>query len=124
LHAHLLEIELAYAHKPQIKALNIEQVPSEIEQAKSLLSTLMSCKPSIDDIQQSAQNVENEYDIHIVNRAEELNQRWEHSVTSISQRIQSLQDSIKNTESDIYSNSVDYPWQRAIALNKIPYYIK
>lgn len=37
----------------------------------------MSCKPSIDDIQQSAQSVETEYDIHIINRAEELNQRFE-----------------------------------------------
>ena len=34
LHAHLLEIELAYAHKPQIKALSVQQVPAEIEQAK------------------------------------------------------------------------------------------
>jgi hypothetical protein len=34
LHAHLLEIELACAHKPQIKALNAEQIPAEIEQAK------------------------------------------------------------------------------------------
>lgn len=34
LHAHLLEIELAYAHLPQIKALNVEQIPTEIEQAK------------------------------------------------------------------------------------------
>ena len=34
LHAHLLEIELAYAHQPQIKALNAEQIPAEIEQAK------------------------------------------------------------------------------------------
>ncbi|CAF1362738.1 unnamed protein product [Adineta steineri] len=123
LHAHLLEIELAYAHKPQIKALNAEQVPAEIEQAKHLLATLMSYKASIDDVQQSAQTVENEYDIHVVNRAQELDQRWEHSVTSISQRIQSLQDSVKNAESDIYSSSVDHPWQRAIALNKIPYYI-
>ncbi|CAF1072993.1 unnamed protein product [Rotaria sordida] len=123
LHAHLLEIELAYAHKPQIKALNTEQVPAEIEQAKHLLATLMSCKTSIDDIQQSAQTVETEYDIHVTNRAQELHQRWEHSVTSVSQRIQSLQDSIKNTTSDIYSSSVEYPWQRAIALNKIPYYI-
>jgi hypothetical protein len=36
----------------------------------------MSCKPSIDDVQQSAQNVETNYDIHIINRAEELNQRY------------------------------------------------
>lgn len=36
----------------------------------------MSCKPSIDDVQQSAQTLENEYDIHLVNRAEELNQRY------------------------------------------------
>jgi hypothetical protein len=36
----------------------------------------MSCKPSIDDVQQSAQTVETDYDIHIVNRAEELTQRY------------------------------------------------
>ncbi|CAF4508803.1 unnamed protein product [Rotaria socialis] len=123
LHAHLLETELAYAHKPQIKALNVEQVPAEIEQAKQLLSKLISCKPSIHDILQLAQTVEREYDIHVTNRAQELNERWEHSVTLTSQRIQSLQDSIKNTASDIYSSSVEYPWQRAAAINKIPYYI-
>ena len=33
-HAHLLETELTYAHRPQIRGLNIEQVPIEIEQAK------------------------------------------------------------------------------------------
>lgn len=103
----------------------------------------MSCKPSIDDVQQSAQSLQNEYNIQLVNRAEELNQRynnnkkksknksvffslnrWEHSIASISQRIQSLQNSVKNTDSNIYSNSVEHPWQRAIAMNKIPYYIK
>ncbi|CAF3067164.1 unnamed protein product [Rotaria sp. Silwood2] len=118
LHAHLLEIELAYAHKPQIKALQAEQVPAEIEQAKHLLATLMSCKTSIDDIQQSAQTVETEYDIHVVNRAQELNQRWEHSITSVSQRIQSLQDSLRHTANDIYSSSVEHPWQRATAIPK------
>lgn len=35
----------------------------------------MSCKPSIDDVQQSAQSIENQYDIHMMNRAEELNHR-------------------------------------------------
>jgi len=30
----LLEIELAYAHKPQIKSLTSQQIPAEIEQAK------------------------------------------------------------------------------------------
>jgi len=36
----------------------------------------MSCKASIDDVQQSAQTAEDEYDIHVINRAEELNQRF------------------------------------------------
>ncbi|CAF1638565.1 unnamed protein product, partial [Adineta ricciae] len=123
LHAHLLEIELAYAHKPQIKALNVQQVPAEIEQAKHLLAALMSCKGSIDDVQQSAETIENEHDIPTVNRAQELDHRWQHAVSSVSQRIHSLQDSIKDTESDIYSNSVEHPWQRAISANKIPYFI-
>jgi CobQ-like glutamine amidotransferase family enzyme len=35
----------------------------------------MSCKAAIDDVQQSAQTAENEYDIHVVNRAQELDQR-------------------------------------------------
>jgi hypothetical protein len=34
LHAHLLEIELEHAHQPQIRAINVEQVPIEIEQTK------------------------------------------------------------------------------------------
>lgn len=101
----------------------------------------MSWKASIDDLQQSTQTVEHEYDIHLVNRTEELNQRygkknrrntiqdlisfrWQHSLSSISQRIQSLQDAVKNSQSDVYSTSVEYPWQRALAMNKIPYYIK
>jgi len=103
----------------------------------------MSCKTSIDDAQQLAQTIENEYDIHTTNRVQELNQRynkiknenkffsillifnrWEHSVQSVSQRIQLLQDSVKNSDNDIYSSSVEYPWQRAIAFNKVPYFIK
>jgi len=45
-------------------------------------------------------------------------------VQSISQRVQLLQDSVRNSDNDIYSNSVEYPWQRAIAFNKVPYFIK
>lgn len=41
-----------------------------------LLTTLMSHQASIDDIQQSAQMIETEYDIHAVSRAQELQQRW------------------------------------------------
>ena len=37
----------------------------------------MSCKTSIDDIQQSAQTIEGEYDIHAANRVLELQQRYE-----------------------------------------------
>ncbi|CAF3539712.1 unnamed protein product [Rotaria sordida] len=123
LHAHLLEIELAHAHQPQIRAINSEQVPAEIEHTKNLLSSLMSCKTSIDEIQQLAQTIENEYDIHTTNRVQELSQRWEHSIQSISQRVQLLQDSVKISENDMYSKSVEYPWQRAIAFNKVPYFI-
>lgn len=47
----------------------------------------MSWKASIDDLQQSAQTVENEYDIHLINRAEELNQRYEIKVREQFSRI-------------------------------------
>jgi dystrophin len=83
----------------------------------------MSCKTSIDDVQQLAQTIENEYDIQAINRTQELNQRWEHSIQSVSQRVQVLQDSIRNFDTDIYSNSVEYPWQRSVAFNKVPYFI-
>ncbi|CAM4900839.1 unnamed protein product [Rotaria socialis] len=123
LHAHLLDIELAHVQQPQIRSINSEQVPVEIEETKHLLSTLMSCKTSIDDIQQLSQTIENDYGINTINHVHELNQRWEHSVQSVSQRIQLLQDSVRNTESDIYSKSVEYPWQRSVAFNKVPYFI-
>jgi hypothetical protein len=35
----------------------------------------MSCKASIDDVQQLAQTIENDYDIQAINRTQELNQR-------------------------------------------------
>lgn len=35
----------------------------------------MSCKTSIDDVQQLAQTIESEYGIHALNRTQELNQR-------------------------------------------------
>jgi hypothetical protein len=101
----------------------------------------MSCKTSIDDVQQLAQTIENEYDIQAINRTQELNQRfdkleriifysifylnrWENSIQSVSQRVQVLQDSVRNSDTDIYSNSVEYPWQRSVAFNKVPYFIK
>ncbi|CAF1605861.1 unnamed protein product, partial [Adineta ricciae] len=123
LHAHLLEIELAHAHQPHTRAVNVDHVPTEIEQAKRLLSTLMSCKTSIDDVQQLAHTIETEYDVHAINQAQELNHRWENLLQSTSQRMQTLQDTVKHTESDIYSTSVEYPWQRSVAFNKVPYFI-
>ena len=100
----------------------------------------MSCKTSIDDVQQLAQTIENEYDIQAINRTQELNQRfeenlekifflfysdrWEHSIQSVSQRVQLLQDSVRNADTDIYANSVEYPWQRSVAFNKVPFFIK
>lgn len=50
--------------------------------------------------------------------------RWENSVQLASQRIQLLQDSVKSVDIDHYSKSVEYPWQRAVAFNKVPYFIK
>ncbi|UJR26819.1 hypothetical protein I4U23_008132 [Adineta vaga] len=123
LHAHLLEIELAHAHQPHIRAINVDHVPGEIEQAKRLLSTLMSCKTSVDDVQQLAHTIEGEYDIQAINQGQELNRRWENLLQSTSQRVQTLQDTVKNTENDIYSTSVEYPWQRSVAFNKVPYFI-
>ncbi|CAF4421882.1 unnamed protein product, partial [Rotaria magnacalcarata] len=42
-----------------------------------LLSTLMSCKTSIDDIQQLSKTIENDFDIHTINHVHELNQRFD-----------------------------------------------
>jgi hypothetical protein len=43
----------------------------------------MSCKTSIDDVQQLAQTIENEYDIQAINRTQELNQRFEENLERI-----------------------------------------
>lgn len=104
----------------------------------------MSCKASIDDLRQSAQMIEGEYEIPMTNRVQELEQkyaprerekekknerkfllsRWEHSLAAVTQRMQFLQDSVKSSDHDIYASSVEYPWQRVVAFNKVPYYIK
>ena len=36
----------------------------------------MSCKGSIDDVQQSAETIENEHAIPVINRAQELDHRY------------------------------------------------
>ena len=43
---------------------------------QQLLSTLMSCRTLVDDIQQLNRTIENEYDIHSINRTQELTQRF------------------------------------------------
>jgi hypothetical protein len=47
----------------------------------------MSWKTSIDDVQQLAQTIENEYDIQAINRTQELNQRFENTTQTFSFRF-------------------------------------
>lgn len=42
----------------------------------------MSCKTILDDIQQSSQSVENEYNVLTLNRVQELNQRFDLDITN------------------------------------------
>ncbi|CAF0758599.1 unnamed protein product, partial [Didymodactylos carnosus] len=124
--------DLQKLQQPEVRSLTAELTPLEIEQSKLLLANLMSCKADIDTVNQIVRNIDSDYNIspsvQQTGRIQDINNRWNYLISSVTQRVQLLQDSLRyssesDRESSAYSHSVEPPWQRSTASNKVPYYI-
>lgn len=62
-----------------------------------------------------------------LNKLEELNTRWKLLQVSIDERKKALEQSIidhGSVQQQFLNDGVEHPWERAVASNKVPYYIK
>lgn len=62
-----------------------------------------------------------------LNHLEELNTRWKLLQLAVEERQKAIEQAIRDhgsAQQQFLSSAVDHPWERAVAANKVPYYIK
>lgn len=62
-----------------------------------------------------------------LNHLEDLNTRWKMLQLAADERQRAIEQAITDhgsAQQQFLNTAVDHPWERAVAANKVPYYIK
>uniref|UniRef100_T1IRG4 Protein detached n=1 Tax=Strigamia maritima TaxID=126957 RepID=T1IRG4_STRMM len=109
--------------------LVIDQLPDQMENLKVFKEQITPIQRNIDDVNgQAARFTAGNILLTQanLNRLEDINTRWKLLQIAIDERMKQLQDSHKDFgphTQHFLNASVDMPWERAVASNKVPYYI-
>ncbi|XP_076466610.1 dystrophin-like isoform X3 [Babylonia areolata] len=107
----------------------IKELQPEIDHTKGFQVRYAPVQGEIDNINEQANHLQAADVIlsHVnVRRLEDFNTRWKTLQISIEDRLKQLQDALRAfgpNSQHFLSVSVDSPWERAVAGNKVPYYI-
>ncbi|XP_064602546.1 dystrophin-like isoform X2 [Liolophura sinensis] len=123
------EADQEMSHWPPVGDIVIENLQDEIDKTKGFQHRVAPLQGRVDQVNDLASQIQ-VLDVvlsHIpINKLEGLNSRWKMLQLSIEERLKQLQEAIRDfgpTSQHFLSASVDTPWERAVAGNKVPYYI-
>uniref|UniRef100_A0A0B7BMN7 Dystrophin n=1 Tax=Arion vulgaris TaxID=1028688 RepID=A0A0B7BMN7_9EUPU len=113
---------------PNVGDIIIGELQYEIDRTKNF-QLRYALQEGVDDVVDQANRLQ-EADVilshHNVHRLEDFTQRWESLHKVVQDRLQHLQDALNAygpNSQHFLTESVDSPWERAVAGNKVPYYI-
>ncbi|XP_074663011.1 dystrophin-like isoform X2 [Tubulanus polymorphus] len=129
-----LSVDVTSAEKDRNKwkpvgEIVIQNLHDEIKRTKSFQQKFVPLQTQVDHVNNLANEFQNNHIVlsHInVNKLEDLNSRWRTLTVDIDNRLKELNNALKDfgpESQHLLSASVDHPWERAIAGNKVPYYI-
>uniref|UniRef100_A0A0B7BP84 Dystrophin n=2 Tax=Arion vulgaris TaxID=1028688 RepID=A0A0B7BP84_9EUPU len=128
LHDRLVAAEREVKDWPNVAEIIIGELQTEIDRTKSF-QLRYPLQGEVDDVTDQANRLQ-EADVilshHNVHRLEDFTQRWESLHKVVQDRLQHLQDALNAygpNSQHFLTESVDSPWERAVAGNKVPYYI-
>ncbi|XP_070191463.1 dystrophin-like isoform X2 [Littorina saxatilis] len=113
----------------QVGDILIKELQGEIDVTKSYQQKYAPLQGEIDSVNDQANDLQ-AADVILshfnVRRLEDFNTRWKALQIAIEDRLKKLQDALRAfgpNSQHFLSVSVDSPWERAVAGNKVPYYI-
>ncbi|CAL1537370.1 unnamed protein product [Lymnaea stagnalis] len=128
LHDRLVAAERETKDWPNVGDIIIGELQSEIDRTKSF-QLRYPLQGEVDDVTDQANRLQ-EADVilshHNVHRLEDFTQRWNALHQMLQDRLQHLQDALNAygpNSQHFLTDSVASPWERAVAVNKVPYYI-
>ncbi|KAK2162351.1 hypothetical protein LSH36_100g10019 [Paralvinella palmiformis] len=109
--------------------LLVENLAAEVDHCKAFQQRTSPIQNKVDDVNDIA-NQFHEMNVVLshknIRRLEDLNNRMKNLQSAIEDRLNKLQDALREfgpNSQHLLSASVDHPFERAIASNKVPYYI-
>uniref|UniRef100_A0A2C9KGM6 Dystrophin n=1 Tax=Biomphalaria glabrata TaxID=6526 RepID=A0A2C9KGM6_BIOGL len=128
LHDRLVAAEREVKDWPNVGDIIIGELQSEIDRTKTF-QLKFPLQGEVDDVTDQANRLQ-EADVilshHNVHRLEDFTQRWDSLHSMLQERLQHLQTALNAygpNSQHFLTNSVTGPWERAVATNKVPYYI-
>ncbi|XP_055889039.1 dystrophin-like isoform X6 [Biomphalaria glabrata] len=128
LHDRLVAAEREVKDWPNVGDIIIGELQAEIDRTKTF-QLKFPLQGEVDDVTDQANRLQ-EADVilshHNVHRLEDFTQRWDSLHSMLQERLQHLQTALNAygpNSQHFLTNSVTGPWERAVATNKVPYYI-
>ncbi|XP_067142933.1 dystrophin isoform X3 [Centruroides vittatus] len=129
LHARLQASEHSKSKWAPVTEFVLDQLPGQVEDLKAFKEHCTPLQKYVDEVNESAARITgcNVLLSHAnLNRLEELNTRWRMLQLAIDDRFKQLEHSLLDqgtAQQQFLSVSVEHPWERAVAGNKVPYYV-
>ncbi|RWS26192.1 Dystrophin:-like isoforms A/C/F/G/H, partial [Leptotrombidium deliense] len=128
------KLHIAEMNKSKWPAINkkevvIKQLPAQLQELKSFRERIAPMQQNIEQLNEAAARLttSNVLVSHAnLNRLEELNTRYRLLQLAAEERQKTIEQAIVDhgsAQQQFLSTSVDHPWERAVASNKVPYYI-
>uniref|UniRef100_A0A1W7RAQ1 Protein detached n=1 Tax=Hadrurus spadix TaxID=141984 RepID=A0A1W7RAQ1_9SCOR len=129
LNARLQVSEHSKSKWPLVTECVLDQLPGQLEDLKAFKDHTAPLQKYVDEVNEAAARITgcNVLLSHAnLNRLEELNTRWRMLQLAIDDRRKQLEHSLLDqgtAQQQFLSASVEHPWERAVAGNKVPYYV-
>ncbi|KAL3882695.1 hypothetical protein ACJMK2_029008 [Sinanodonta woodiana] len=129
LNAGLQQADAEKSHWKPVGDILLENLQEEINLTKSFQLKIAPLQGQVDNVNERVNDLE-ALDIvlsHVtVHKLEEYKTRWKEVQLAAEDRLKNLQDALRAfgpNSQHFLSSSVEPPWERAVAGNKVPYYI-
>ncbi|XP_033125074.1 dystrophin-like isoform X4 [Anneissia japonica] len=129
LSARLHEAELAKSRWPAVRELRAENISHHLDEAKKFQDRIVPIQKNVDHVTKVSQQFPPlgvMLSVANSSRMDDLITRWKHLQITVDDRIKHLQDAYRDlgpSSQHFLKVSVEPPWERATASNKVPYFI-
>ncbi|KAG8192219.1 hypothetical protein JTE90_014082 [Oedothorax gibbosus] len=129
LNTRLHSAENAKSKWPPVSEFVLDQLPEQVDELKAFKDRTAPLQMHVDEVNEAAARITgcNVLLSHSnLNRLEELNTRWRLLQLAVDDRRKQLEHCLidqGSAQQQFLSASVNHPWERAVAGNKVPYYV-